>query len=55
MKKLVEEYEQGTGKLLDAYEIDVPDEPVPQLEKLARILEVKGYLTAADLDDVLGA
>ena len=38
MKQVVEAYEQGTGKLLDTYEIDVPDRPPTKLEQLeARI------------------
>lgn len=38
MKETVEVYEQGTGKLIDTYEQEVPD-PVPSQEDRIAALE----------------
>lgn len=42
-------------EVIEETEVEVPDQVITPLEKLARILEVKGFLTATDVKDLLGA
>jgi len=53
MLKEVRVYEQGTGKLLQIYQIEV-DDPVPSLhDKLVTLLVTKGVINDTEAGGVL--
>jgi len=52
MLTTVETYEEGTGKIIETHQVEIPDVLPPKLEQLIKILVKKGVLTNLDCKEL---